>query len=588
MVSRAGQRRRRTWRGAVLALLPHLTRFTLITFLAVDAGRRALALWRRLELGYVDGVEEEASPATALSFLLCLVSLVALCVFASPTSSHVTPRDADNQPEASLRWGWCVRCGAMRPPDAVHCVWCRECTRNYHFHRWFEFKCITATNVKSFLLWVAGDTLSLLGTLEVDHYFDIFSIPFNIIAFFRGLRHCAACHKQEPADNPAYPKEAFKFYHSFPGCRSKKSPLFSYCPKKVGICVRFCPSEGKDIGVKLPRRGNVVSCPRPGCNTIANSFWLRGDKELTVECNMCQEAFRLPGEDANVYPSRAEMAQPDGAWLATEGEQAPRLVFVVNSPSAWECRALIRLWVKKHEPPLDVDVLCPADGRTTEYRRDLLSQRLVVRDICGCTELNSAVDLMSQELGGRGGRLVFVRESSAPPANTTLAALWRAARRVPLEYVSLAPVDEASLAPDLNPALLKQIQDGGGRFRWLPTRRSLAKFLRSRDLVPWGVAGTARVILSPGARVARVFGLGVIHASGGKHAHFRIATLTDYTPVCLAVTLDAEELKRARRPTQAGDGRLFVQVQLAYTDLRGRSLRRVYNRAFRVPHSTRC
>lgn len=273
------------------------------------------------------------------------------------------------------------------------------------------------------------------------------------------------------------------------------------------------------------------------------------------------------------------MAQPDGEQLLREGAPTPRLVFVLDSPVPRECRSVIKRWVKQQKPPVDIDIMSPSESRATEYRRDRLPQKTVARNTFRVMTLDNVLDSASHDLFRRGGKLVFVRESTFPPASTTLVALSRAARRVPLEYVSLAPVDEASLAPDLNPALLKQIQDGGGRFRWLPTRQHLAKFLRSRDLVPWGVHGTVKVILSPSVHVTRASGLGVrwVVSDDNKHTQLTIATLTDYTPVTLELKVDAEERPRLSEPE---DSRLFVQVQLTYTDLSGRSLLRVYNRAF--------
>lgn len=577
VVSQAGQRRNSTWRSTFLALLPLLARLAMTCFVVAVTGYRAYTFWVLVQLE----VEEVASPVTVFLFLLCVTGLVALYVLISPDSNDEKSTDSDKEREASLSWPWCSACTALRPPDASHCLWCRDCSRNSFFHRFFEYRCITSFNMKPFLVWIIGDALSLLGAMGTLNYYDIYAILCNIFAFIRSLWFRNTYKKKNLIiECKSYPKEAFKFMQSFPGCSRRKSSLFSYYPKTGGFSTLFSPAAGEDSGCELPKRGRVVSCPRPKCNTIANLFWLTGGKDHIVVCNICSAVFTLPPEEANLYPNRAEMAQPDGSWLAAEGAPIARLVFVVDSPAAWECGGLIRLWVKKHRPPIDIDVLTILESRVTEYRRNRLSQKLVVHDICRYMELSSAIDFVSQDLSLRGGKLVFVRESTSPPASTTLVALSRAARRVPLEYVSLAPVDNVTLAPDLNPALLMQIQDGGGRFRWLPTRRSLAKFLQSRDLVPWGVYGTMQVILSPGVRLVRMSGLGVSQVVRERHIQFKIATLTDYTPVSLEVKLDAEKLKDASRLSQAWNSTLFVQMQLTYIDLHGRSLRRVYNRAF--------
>lgn len=69
-------------------------------------------------------------------------------------------------------------------------------------------------------------------------------------------------------------------------------------------------------------------------------------------------------------------------WLAALGAPIPRLVFVVDSPAAEERRALLRLWVMQHKLAVEADVLSPSGSRGTECRKDRLSQKLVIRDIC--------------------------------------------------------------------------------------------------------------------------------------------------------------------------------------------------------------
>lgn len=403
-------------------------------------------------------------------------------------------------------------------------------------------------------------------------------MALNVVALIRSVWHSSTYKpKGEGTEALAYPKEAFKFQQQFSGRRGKKQPLLSYYFRKGGFRALFCPAAEGNSGCPLRKGVRVLSCPTPGCNTVANCFWLNGDEHRVVECNMCRAPFRLPEEGVAVYPSRAEMAHPDGAWLEAEGAPTPRIIFIVDSSAAGACQATIHRWLKKRKPPVDIDVMCPSKSSATEYRRGRTSRKPSVQHVLRRMDLDSALDTASQVLASSGGKIVFVRASSSAPTCSTLKALSRAARRAPLEYVSLAQVDEASLAPDLNPALLQEIQGGGGRFYWLPNRKGLVKFLVSRDLVPWGVQGEGRVIVSAGGRVAKVCGLGVSYVVSGEDTQFKMATLMTYSPVSLEVKVHAGEVKNTPR-----EDRLFLQVQLKYTDLGGRKIHRIYNRDFRA------
>lgn len=92
------------------------------------------------------------------------------------------------------------------------------------------------------------------------------------------------------------------------------------------------------------------------------------------------------------------------------------------------------------------------------------------------------------------------------------------------------------------------------------------------------------VITSKGLKVTDVSGLGVSQVVIGKDTQFSVPLLNDYSPVTLEVKTSPETLRRARRLSEPDDMRAFVQVQVTYTDLSGRTLRRVYNRAFHADH----
>ena len=147
-----------------------------------------------------------------------------------------------------------------------------------------------------------------------------------------------------------------------------------------------------------------------------------------------------------MYPSQVEITQPDGEWLVIKGEQRAKLVFVVDSPAtkAMHRCAKIDRWVREDKPLIDIEVVSPAEFCVRKYHTDRITRETLVEEISEILDMETVLTKVSEDLFCCGGKIVFIHESNVPLASTTLLALWRAAGRVPLDYVSLARVSEAS------------------------------------------------------------------------------------------------------------------------------------------------
>lgn len=486
ILSRAGETAKKTCFRTFLALVALSIQVVMTAGVSVYSASHGYTFFGQLLQGYRDN--HVVSLVAAFNLVACLVSLVALHQFVSPDGTEVQVKDAAEHPDEALLWKWCVPCGVLRPPGTVHCILCQRCVKNRYFHRWFEWKCIATPNIRPFLCWVVGDMLSSLCVVRKGNFLAIYSFVFNMLAVLRGVyHHFIASPPKLNITVRSYPKEAFVFCRSLPGTCTERQPEFSHSFEKGNTRLHLCPAADKKTDHGTLKRRAAIRCPGPGCNSVANRFWVTCDEGDVVECNMCEAVFTFPPGGVNVYPSLAEMTQPDGAWLVEEGDHKAKMVFIVDSLLAVYRCAEIDRWVREDKPPLDIEVVSPAESRVWLYRTDIPTGEINVQEIFGQLDLDTVVAEVSQKLFCRGGKMVFIRDSGCPMASTTLAALACAARRAPLDYVSLARVAEASSVPDLNPALLKQIQDGGGTFRWLPASHCLREFLRRRDLVPWGL-----------------------------------------------------------------------------------------------------
>lgn len=201
--------------------VPVVAQIGIVVYTASDVMLRSFTVIKQLSLGHVVDINE----ALRLAFYIVMniLALVTLQQFISSDERSVELTDAEEKPEEALLWKWCLPCGFLVPPKASHCNWCERCVHNRFFHRFFEFKCISVNNVKSFLVWVLVDTLSTFGMLSAAHLFSLCGIVLNVVAFMRGLWHyySNASGKDEVSEVASYPTEAFKFSLSFPGCSKK-------------------------------------------------------------------------------------------------------------------------------------------------------------------------------------------------------------------------------------------------------------------------------------------------------------------------------------------------------------------------------
>uniref|UniRef100_A0A0P4W9B1 Uncharacterized protein n=1 Tax=Scylla olivacea TaxID=85551 RepID=A0A0P4W9B1_SCYOL len=550
-----------------------VVRCGMLLLLAGYTAWRALTHWGRVVVAYQLDASLALEPLYYLA--LCVASLAALCRFVLAEEQAVRATDAEERPDEAVLWEWCVPCGVLRPPDASHCWCCQRCIRGKLYHRVSEFKCVSGSNVNTFLCLVVAELLSQCENVLQGNVLGSLFFFFDFLGLLRVLWH--ACPIWGAAKKPRYSKEVFQV------CRSSKLGVkeagsgLSFSAQEGAMCASFCPAGEEGGGYEATRR-RATTCPNPRCNTVSNKFWATGDAGGIVECNICQATFSLPEEEAR----QAEAAPPDEEWLVIEGDAKPRLVFLLDTPLARTCRALIDKWVREARPAMDVDVVTPAEGCAGQYRQASLTLERYSEGLKGHLALDNALGQVAQILSCQGGRMVFVRQSSCPLESTTLVALGRVARCVPLEYISVAPADHALPLPDLWPGLVQQIHRGGGTFRRVTSPASLARCLRLRELVPWGVHASMQVITSPGLHVAGVSCAGTGQSVMGRDATFRMAALSEATSLLLHVRVDAESMGAARRLSEPRDSRVFLQLQLTYTRLDGRVMRRLYNRAFLV------
>ena len=564
---------KREWWSGVLSCVSAVMYILMAIVMAQPTVRLAFTNWIHVKTAY----EKSGTLAyqSLVYFGLSVASVASLCKFTVAKNQVVQKTDSEEQPDEALLWEWCVPCGMLRPPDASHCRLCQKCIRNRYYHATSQFKCVSDSNVKWFLVWMVTNLMLCrnLSTLNRQE-FGLFSL--SILGLLWTLCNwCALQVRLLKKTKACYPKELFKIVPCVGHCVNETQPKFSFSTQRGRACANFCPTAE---GCAASQRKVVTRCPRPGCNAICNQFWVTDDEDGIVECNICQATFKLPEEEVK----KAEVAPSNEEWLVHKGDQKPTLVFLLDTPAAAaeKCRAVLDGWVKEQQLFMDVDVVTHAEDHVRRYRQNSLTHERYSNDVTGYMNLNTILDVVS----GRGGRIVLVRESSSPLAHTALVTLGRAARSVPFDVVCLTGNGQDLMPPDLSPALLHQIQRGGGTFCRVCSAANLISFLRRPVLVPWGVKGSIQVITSLGLHVTLVSRQGVSEFvnENDKHITFKVATLSESTPVFFKVEVNASEISAFRRLTDPQDSRVFAQLVLTYTRLDGRVMRRIYNKAFEV------
>lgn len=190
--------------------------------LVLHKARRAYTLWKQTAMEHE--IKGTLSPEPLYCLGLCLVSLVSLYYFVQPECCEVREDDTEYQPDEEQQWEWCDPCASLRTLDASHCYYCRTCVRNRCLHRFFEFKCVSTTNIRSFLCYAFTDLAVSCQMLDRITNLEGLACLMNIYALVTGLRFYFSPQKKvNHRQVRSCPRKAFSWPLVFPGCLTVKS-----------------------------------------------------------------------------------------------------------------------------------------------------------------------------------------------------------------------------------------------------------------------------------------------------------------------------------------------------------------------------
>lgn len=528
-------------------------------------------------------------PLQCFLFLVCSVGVLVMLWLMATNPCEVKQEDVLKvPPREAVTWTWCSYCRLLRPPDAIHCFLCHRCIASIHHHCVALWRCIGKKSLPAFIivlgalttvmlvnfLMIKEATVSLRGS--IGNYIIASPVLFLLIHSILSLGNQHMWSWRPPQ---VYPRSAFEV--RAPQKPSGVAPFtfsFSGIPSRRGELLRmvFRPLAASKTSPKARKVKQLLQCPNSKCRALANPFWLTGDTDETLECNLCEAAFPLPENTKTTLLDRDLLAERDvHCLLRGQPRPRPRLVFVLDA-TVPDVRAYIHSWAAAGHGLPDIKVLC---YETRTYR--LYSNGKVQEEtIEGCRSLSTVVDRAWKEVAAHGGRVVFIsgREKHGFKIDV-LEELVVAASQVTLNMVCVS-MQGMDMNPLLQPLVIYHQARSGGSTRLVERSRDVLKLVQSGIFLFWGVMARARVRWTPGVQVVKVHGRGVASSPGQNADSFFTACLDQEKQVEFSLKVDPVTVLYRRRLCDPEDNTVYFQLQMIYTNTEGKAALIVFNRVF--------
>ena len=541
----------------------------------------------------VRGWQEERYPFPLQCFL-CVVGVVGVVVMLWLMVTN--PCEVEEQdvlkvhPREGVTWTWCSHCHLLRPAGSVHCFLCHRCIADIHHHCLVLWRCIGKKSLPAYITLLGAITVLMLVnfimikevTVRLDssagNYIYIIASPL-LFLLTHSILSLGSQHKWSPPQ--VHPSSAFVV--RAPLKLSGVAPftfIFSEIPSRCGELLRivFRPLAAWKASPKTKKVKQLFQCPNYKCRAVANPFWVAGDNDQVLECNICEAAYAPSQDTQGTLLDHDLLSEMNVQCLVRDDRPRPRprLVFVLDA-TVPDVRTCIYSWAAAAHALPDLEVLC-YETRTCRLYSDGKAEEHTLE---GRRSLCSLVERAWKEVASRGGRMVFIsgREKQGLKIEV-LEALVEAASKITLNMVCVSK-QGVDRNPLLQPLIMHHQARGGGSTRLVERVKDVLKLVQSGNFLFWGVKARGRAKWTPGVEVVEVHGMGVTSFDQNTDS-FAMACLDQEKQVEFSLKVDEVKVLGRRRISDPEDNTVYFQLQMLYTNCEGKAVLCVFNRMFSV------